>query len=136
VRVVLDTNVFISGVFFRGAPHRVLQGWRDGRLEVLFSPAILGEYERVGKRLANQFPGIDLSPFLALLLTSGRLYRPHPLPQAVCADPQDDKFLACALAGRCRTIISGDNHLLTVTGYRGITVWRPRTFADRFLSSL
>ncbi len=51
-----------------------------------------------------------------------------PLPGQVSDDPEDDKFLACALAGRTRFIISGDKHLLRVSGYRGITVLKPREF--------
>ncbi|MBD3334612.1 MAG: putative toxin-antitoxin system toxin component, PIN family [Candidatus Eisenbacteria bacterium] len=133
MKIVLDTNVFISGIFYRGAPHRILRAWRDRRLTIVFSPAILDEYRRVGDRLARQFPGVDVSPFLSLLLTNGRTYSPPALPEQVCTDPEDDKFLACALAARCKTIISGDRHLVAISGYRGIKVWRPRAFVDRFL---
>jgi putative PIN family toxin of toxin-antitoxin system len=133
VKVVLDTNVFVSGVFFRGAPYLILRAWRDGRLIPVFSPGILEEYRRVGTRLGNQFPGVDLTPFLALLLTSGRLCVPPALPAPVCQDPDDDKFISCALAARCRNIVSGDRHLLNVSGYRNLQVWRPRSFVDRFL---
>ena len=45
----------------------------------------------------------------------------------------DDKFLACALASGAGTIVSGDKHLLSVSGYRGIEVLRPRAFVDRYL---
>ncbi len=54
MKVVLDTNVFVSGVFFGGVPGRILEGWRDGRLTLLVSVAILDEYQRVGRLLANQ----------------------------------------------------------------------------------
>ena len=52
----------------------------------------------------------------------------------VCADPDDDKFLACALASGARIIVSGDKHLVDVSGYRGIEVLRPRAFVDRYLA--
>jgi uncharacterized protein len=52
----------------------------------------------------------------------------------VCADPDDDKFLACALASGARLIVSGDEHLLAVNGWQGIEVIKPRAFADRHLS--
>jgi hypothetical protein len=42
VRVVLDTNVFISGVFFAGPPAEILAAWGERRLEVVLSPEILG----------------------------------------------------------------------------------------------
>lgn len=133
MRLVLDTNVFISAVFFRGVAHRILSAWRDRWVGIVFSPAIFEEYQRVGQELARQFPGVDLSPFLVLLLTTGQLCRSTSLPARVCVDPDDDKFLARALEGRCRTIVSGDSHLVNASGYHGITVWRPRQFIDRFL---
>jgi Predicted nucleic acid-binding protein, contains PIN domain len=55
------------------------------------------------------------------------------LPEPVCEDPDDDKFLACALASKTKLIISGDEHLLRASGYRGIEVIRPRKFVDKYL---
>jgi putative PIN family toxin of toxin-antitoxin system len=70
VKIVLDTNVFVSGVFFGGPPGKILDAWHDGRVDVAVSPEILAEYERVGQELAAQFPGVDLSPFLKLIIAS------------------------------------------------------------------
>jgi len=55
-----------------------------------------------------------------------------PLPHPVCEDPDDDKFLACALAAKAHIVISGDKHLLEVNGYKGVEIMRPREFLDRF----
>lgn len=51
MRVILDTNVFISGVFFGGPPSRILEGWHDGRVTLVLSPEILDEYQRVAAEL-------------------------------------------------------------------------------------
>jgi predicted nucleic acid-binding protein len=83
VKVVLDTNVFVSGVFFFGPPHQILAGWRDGTVTLAVSAEILEEYARVGRTLGRQFPGVDLTPFLGLLLSSGLVYRPEPLQGSV-----------------------------------------------------
>ena len=56
-----------------------------------------------------------------------------PLAESMCDDPDDDKFLACAIASRTKLISSGDKHLLDVSGYHGITVLKPRTFVDKYL---
>ena len=56
MKLVLEKNVFISGVFFTGPPLRILQAWRDGRLELLASPEILLEYSEVGERLRANHP--------------------------------------------------------------------------------
>jgi len=133
VRVVLDTNVFVSAVFFSGPPHQILKAWRDGKIQLVVSPEILEEYQRVGEIIAKQFPKVDLSPIIDLLAVEAKLVLPPSLPEPVCADPDDDKFLACALASKTKFVISGDNHLLNVSGYRGIKIVRPRKFVDEYL---
>jgi putative PIN family toxin of toxin-antitoxin system len=133
VIVVLDTNVFVSGVFFSGPPYRILCAWRDGSLEVVVSPEIVAEYVRVGEELAKSFLSVDLSPALSLLAAAGEIVEAEALPEQVCADPDDDKFLACALSARCQFVISGDKHFLEVSGYQGVTVLRPRAFVESHL---
>jgi len=134
VRVVLDTNVFVSGVFFSGPPYRILEAWRDGKLHLIVSQEILEEYQRVGKALAKQFPGVNLQPIVDLVTTNAEIFPSQVLPESVCEDPEDDKFIACALAGRCKVIISGDRHLLKASGFGEIRVMSPRQFVDEYLS--
>ncbi len=133
MRVVLDTNVFVSGVFFTGPPHQILNAWRNGRIQILLSEEILKEYQRVGEILSGEHPEVDLGPFIELIANNAELTQPQQLPRPICDDPDDDKFLACALAGKSRLIISGDKHLLKVSGYKGIQVLRPRKFVDDHL---
>ena len=133
MKIVLDTNVLVSGIFFGGPPYEILSAWRKGHIQLLVSPAILAEYERVAAELARQFPGVDLRPFLELLVSHAKFLDPPALPAPVSADQDDDKFLACALAAGCRHIVSGDRHLLAVNGYRGIAIMRPRHFVDEYL---
>jgi len=133
VKVVLDTNVFVSGVFFSGPPYQILQAWRAGRIELSVSHAILAEYHRVGKILAEDHPDVDLNPILEFLAQNAEVVTAPPLPKQVCEDPDDDKFLACALAGRNKVIVSGDKHLLDVSGYQKIEVLKPRKFVTKYL---
>jgi uncharacterized protein len=56
-----------------------------------------------------------------------------PLASRVCEDPDDDKFLAAALAGGAKVLLSGDKHLLRVSGWQSIEILKPRQFADRLL---
>jgi putative PIN family toxin of toxin-antitoxin system len=133
VKIVLDTNVFISGVFFGGPPYLLLQAWRDGIIQLVISPEILDEYRRVGEILAEEHPAIDLEPMLEFVIQNADVFAASPLSEPVCEDPDDDKFLACALASASRIIISGDKHLLKVTGFQDIEVLKPRDFLDRYL---
>ena len=133
MRIVLDTNVLISGIFFGGPPARILEAWRDARIRLVLSAEILEEYQRVGEILGTQYPGVDLEPFLALLAVHAEMVEAPPLSAPVSADPDDDKFLACALAARVAVIVSGDKDLLDVSGWHGLEVLRPRLFVDEYL---
>ena len=135
MRIILDTNVFVSGVFFTGPPYEILKGWRDGKWQLVISPEILDEYRRVGESLAEQFPGIDLGPTLELVTVKAAMFSAQSFQEPVCADPDDDKFLACALASKSKVIVSGDKHLLQVSGFREIKVLKPREFVDEYLSN-
>ena len=133
MRIVLDTNVFVSGVFFSGPPYHILQAWRNGKVQLVGSREVFEEYELVGRRLAEQFPGVSLEPFLTLLFAQAHMVETQPLPEQICSDPDDDKFLACALAGKCPVVVSGDRALLRTSGYRRLQVITPRTVVDRYL---
>jgi len=133
MRLVVDTNVFISGIFFSGPPYDILNAWRNRKVELVISPDILDEYRRVGEELAKRYPGTDLGPLLELLAIKSRIVDAPPLDENVCSDPNDDKFIACALASRTKLICSGDKALLRISGYRGITVLSPKDFVDIYL---
>ena len=133
MRIVLDTNVFVSGVFFSGPPYLILKAWRDDQIELAVSEEILGEYQRVGEALAAKFHGIDLGPVLELVALKAKLFRVQRLPEAVCKDPDDDKFFACAIASKSKLIISGDKHLLAESPFGAIRILKPRQFLDVYL---
>lgn len=134
MKIVLDTNVFISGVFFTGPPHKILEAWRDGKVALVLSPEIMEEYYRAGQALQIKFPETDITPILSLLTVEAELILVPPLPEGICEDPDDDKFLACAIATNTEIIISGDKKLLAVSGCSNIRVISPRTFVEEYLS--
>ena len=134
MKVVLDTNVFVSGVFFSGPLFQVLKAWNDGKIQLVVSPEILDEYRRVGEILAEDHPNINLKPVLDYVIRNAEVYAPPPLPESVCEDPDDDKFLACALESGSKVIVSGDRHLFKVSGYRKIEVLKPRDFVNKHLT--
>jgi putative PIN family toxin of toxin-antitoxin system len=80
MRIVLDTNVFVSGIFFSGPPYQILKAWRDGKVQLLVSPSILDEYRRIGTELTLQFGEVDLRPFLDLLTIQTEIVLAPSLP--------------------------------------------------------
>ena len=133
MRIVLDTNVLVSGIFFFGPPNKILRSWSRGKVQVVVTPEILDEYRRVVNELHEKFPNVEVGPILDLIVVNSELCAPARLPRPICADPADDKFFAGAVAAGANIIVSGNKHLLAVSGYRGITVVSPRGFVDRYL---
>lgn len=74
MRIILDTNVLVSGIFFSGPPLRILKAWRDNTLQFAVSTDILDEYQRVEAILGEKYSGVDVSPILDLL-TINRSYK-------------------------------------------------------------
>jgi len=74
VKVVIDTNVFISGVFFSGAPYLVLRAWRDDKIQVVLSLEIMAEYRRIGEIIAQDHPGIELTKMLDFVFQNAVIY--------------------------------------------------------------
>lgn len=134
MRLVIDTNVFIPGVFFTGPPHQILQAWKIGRIKLVLSPEILAEYQATGDELAAKFTEVDLQPWMELVAALGIVVDAPPLEEQVCTDPDDDKFLACAIASRTKIVTSGDKALLATSGFRGVSVLTPRQFVDKHLT--
>jgi len=120
--------------FFTGQPHRILQAWGQHRMTLLLSPPIFVEYRRVGNQLARQYRGIDLSPVWNVLMTHSEFIEAMTLPHQICQDRDDDKFLACAIAGGGESIVSDNRELLKVFGYQNIQVLRPWVFVNTSLN--
>lgn len=137
MRVVLDTNVVISGVFFGGVPGRILSAWSAGQFVLALSPAILEEYRRVAHELGRRYPGVSTTfePVLTLIAMNAIIVDAPPLTIPVSDDPDDDMFLAAAVAAQTAVVVSGDQDLRRVSGWRGIEVLTPRQFADQHLGS-
>jgi uncharacterized protein len=135
VRVVLDTNVLVSGIFFSGPPAQILKAWRRGEVQISLTPGIIEEYTRVAGILAAGFSGIEINPILNMVIANSDICQPRLLQGQVCEDPDDDKFLACALGSGSKIIISGDKHLLKISEFQGISILTPRAFVARYLKN-
>ena len=133
MRVILDTNVFMSGIFWAGPPARILEAWQKNKFKLILSSEILDEYVRVGQVLSKKYKGIDVSPFIDLAVMDGELYESANLAEPVSRDPDDDKFIACALGADCKLIVSGDKDLLDIKACFGISIIKPSEFVAAYL---
>ncbi len=133
MRIILDTNVFISGIFFSGPPSQILKAWEKQRLEIVFCQQILDEYQRVADELSSKYPLVDITPIIELLTIFGQFVDTKGVDISICEDPDDDKFIECAIAGKCDIIVSGDTHVLKLVEYKGIKSVKPRDFIEKYL---
>jgi len=132
IRVVLDTNTLISALLFSGTASRLAPLWQSRRITVLVSKEILQEYLRVlaypkfqlGDHEIRALVEEELLPFAETIRVRRRL-------AVVRRDPEDDKFLECAVAGRAEYLVTGDRDLREFGSYRGITILTVGEFLER-----
>ena len=122
--IVLDTNLLVSYLLTQGKTiSRIIEYWRQRRVEVLVSPAIVDELRDVlnRARLRKLMTG---DPYSIMLMVEIDAFHTAGEVEAVgaCRDPKDDKFLACAVEGRADFIVTGDNDLLELARYEGIRI--------------
>lgn len=130
-RIVIDTNIYISAIFWGGKPREVLELGRNGRISIFTSSEIQAEIEM---KLKTKFR-IEENEVAQILLDYAMFTMPiKPLHRIAIieADPDDDKFMECALAARAGYIVSGDKHLLNLKNYQGIQIKKPAEFLEIF----
>lgn len=132
-KVVIDTNVFVSGIFFSGPPYRILKAWQDDRIRIAVTEEILEEYRRVIEELSVKFKDVNFDHILEQVLIKAELAPSYSFKETICEDPDDDKFLACAIAAKSKYIISGDQHLLKIGKFLNTNIVTPRYFLDNIL---
>ncbi len=133
MRVVLDANVLVSALLApRGVPAQLLELWQQGRYELLVSAETLAELERVLQypRLRSRYalPDEQVGVFLRQLPHYAVVVVPAIRLQVITSDPDDDRYLECALASGAEVIVSGDGHLLALGSFQGIEILTPGAF--------
>lgn len=132
MKIVLDTNVFISGIFWRGPPHQVLMLWAKNKISLLVTKKILNEYLRILHKIDNK--GNLAQKWGAFVLENSVILEDKELVQ-VCRDPGDNKFLNCAITGGVNYLVSGDDDLLTLKIIGLTEIIAPAQFLKRYVRS-
>lgn len=131
--LVLDTNVLVSALLSPGgSPARILHLWEEERFEVAFTGPLLEELEQVLQypkvQKALRQPSDWIERFLQRLRMAAVMTDPVEFIQVIDADPDDDRVLECAVSAGASYVISGDDHLLSISSYRGILILSPAAF--------
>ncbi|MEK6938617.1 MAG: putative toxin-antitoxin system toxin component, PIN family [Nanoarchaeota archaeon] len=131
MRVVLDTNVFVSGIHWKGSSEKMLRLWMSGDLELVSSMPIIEEIIRVLAGFKVPLEPEDISWWESLILEKSILVFPTEKIDIV-TDPNDNKFIEAAVEGKAQYIVSQDKHLLVLKQYQRIKILHP----DEFLKLL
>ncbi|OGF44831.1 MAG: putative toxin-antitoxin system toxin component, PIN family [Candidatus Firestonebacteria bacterium RIFOXYA2_FULL_40_8] len=132
-KAVIDTNVFVSAILFRGELENIIRNWKNGTFEFLLSKEVLNEYIRVlhypkfelNAKEIKEIIDDELLPFITPVIT-------HSNVRVVKNDPSDDKFFTLAVDGKADVIVSGDLHILSIKKYREIITQSAVEFAQGF----
>jgi uncharacterized protein len=128
IKVVVDTNVFVSS-FFGGNPKKIIDLWKTGQIVLCISGVIIDEYIEVLRRLGLQDER-ELEELLEIFSSGVHVIFAAETPKLniVSKDPDDNKFIECAVALKAAAVISGDKALISVKDYMGIKILTPTEF--------
>jgi hypothetical protein len=129
IRVVLDTNVLVSALLFRGELSAIHSLWKKGRVTPLISRQTFSEIQRVlnypkfklSRKEIESILEEEILPFFDIVEPAPEIYR-------ICRDPDDDKFLSCAVSGQAEYVVSGDKDLLILKKFYSVTIITPLDF--------
>ena len=131
MKIVIDTNVVVSALFFGGKPQKLLHCAITGALEVFVSKEIIEEYNELVERISDKYSGRKENFSINEFISICRLVTPTRKID-VCRDRDDNKFLECAAEAKCLYVVSGDNDLLALKQFEDIEIITVAEFFDRF----
>jgi putative PIN family toxin of toxin-antitoxin system len=134
MKVVIDTNVFVSS-FFGGNPRKIIDLWKKGSITLCLSKDILEEYIEVLQRVGLKGEE-EIGELLSLFAKGVNIIFTTRTPKikVIKDDPDDDKFIECAVALKAEIIITGDKALKKIGEYMGIEILNPQEFLKTYRS--
>ncbi len=129
IRVVADTHICISALMFGGLPATIIDLGLARLVQLVVSPALLDELDEK-LRLRFRVTVEDTTAIRRRLEHPVDLVLPDIVLDAVPEDPDDNRILECAVAGKADVIVSGDRHLLRPGEYNGISILTARQFLE------
>lgn len=133
MRIVIDTNVLISGVFFGGFPRKILSAVVGQKITACATAEIINEYEEIVQEMINRKQGHINRAILSPLIQAMEIIEPVT-HIGICRDPDDNKFLECAKDSHALYIVSGDKDLLVIEQFGNIQIVNAKDFCEKYFS--
>ena len=133
IKVVLDTNILISALIFKGGLSKLVELWKKGKIIPLFSKETFQEFKNV-----LQYPKFSLTEKeIRIIITEEvlpffEIIEVTDIVSEKCKDPDDDKFLSCAISASADFIVSGDSDLHAIGKYKFIKIIKASDFLEIF----
>ena len=128
MKIVLDTNIFISGIFWKGTSNKIINNWREKKFTLVTSLEAVSEIIKVLKDFKIKLSDGMIKEWVDLIVRNSMIVEPKEKIKIVKDDPKDDIFIETAVAGNVDYIVSQDNHLLKLKEFRGIKIITPEEF--------
>ena len=126
MRLVIDTNVFVSGIFWEGNfCSQIIDAWKNRKFELVSSMEIIDELAKTLRNFKIQMPEDMIEEWRNLIIENSVIVKPTIKLNVVKDDPDDNKFLEAGATGKVDFIISQDKHLLKLKEYQGIKIVSP-----------
>lgn len=121
MRVVIDTNVIASAIFFGGKPRQLLEHLMKRNLEAFATNEIIVEYQETCDELCSRYPNKPLQLPLNQIIAACKIIESKSVIR-ICRDADDDKFIECAVDACCFYIVSGDKDLLSIRQFQDVKI--------------
>ena len=132
MKIVIDTNVLISGVFFGGFPRKILSAVVSQKITACATAEIINESEEIVQEMINRKQGHINRAILSPLIQAMEIIEPVT-HIGICRDPDDNKFLECAKDSHALYIVSGDKDLLVIEQFGNIQIVTAKDFYEIYL---
>ena len=141
MKLLLDTNIWISALLYGGKPRKILTLAEDHNLTLITSTSILQEIDRTLRKdkLQNRLNSLAKSAddLMAMVIENSQIYETITLPDIPNLRDQNDKIiLAAALTAQANIIITGDNDLLILKDFQDIPIMTAKTFLDQYFPEI
>ena len=132
LRVVLDTNIFVSGIFWKGNYcSQIIDSWRAGKIIMISSPEILQELIEILRDFKIEMHEEMIQGWRKMIIDNSIIVAPTEKFDIVKNDPKDNKFFEAAVAGKAQYIVSQDKkHILNIPEFRNIKTISPENFVE------
>jgi putative PIN family toxin of toxin-antitoxin system len=130
MKVVLDSNIFISSFFWKGAPRRIFDRVTNGLDELYITDEILQETATVMSRKKFGAEGKEIDDYINIIKGCSIKVFPKNEVERISRDKDDNKILECGFEGYVDFIITGDDDLLVLKNYKNIRIVKPKEYLD------